>query len=1061
MNKFLKLFIISIFALILVNVQNVEAYLTPDRNYVVQADKSNFFTGLYYSTPKSYGVESVQHENGMPYQKSGNGSYKYNTTRYFIQTEKGLTAIYCLDPNLDGSLQISYSTDAMFMRAESSLEQRSYEAGLIEILNNGFNNVGNNSYTYDGTTISSDDYYYATMLAVRAYAIGFWNFGYGNGANTGTYRQHAAVIGSYGEYWGSRTGILNYPETDENKTAIYDSLNILSEKFNNENDMTTRYANSGLGKAYDNFYFNVPSGAAEKTIMLVARELFYDGVIGAGEYAESQENGEGSGKLEMGTASVSSTYIDPTTEKPNLPEDTQKAPEFYPFEVYKNIIVTIPEDESDTDEDSDTDTETEEENDSYYKVEYRTYLMTASEFGEGKITAFSIDFPENEQAKLNKVDYYVTNEDGVYEKVDTLINLDLSSNPKIKFIMEVQSKIDGLVKFDDCNNSKYTINYSYETKNVGPSGEGAFLGNGNASYQRFALWEAGTDVPFVTINKTYKPAECEVPEEKNCGTIMDVANNCTEFGEGAYGDAINVGSITAPEDIINCVVNGEDDAGNSYTAEGCALDNEKNIYVPETTENLLTDNPYCSISCKEDYEYFKFPGIQETQNGRYFSIGAEIKGTKSCYTDQIDKNQYNQDIEEIINSGKSFEEVKEEVEEATAKLNACSTWEVNFSQSPEIEYEYDSGYFDLIQNDEHKELDLVSQDFETPNTMYCAGALTDEKYNSCNGSSERELKEDVIHYQGQEITLSIYTADYYKYSSTKVMNYTTPKVFYTVMGTGDIIYGQAGDDDTLVNGLPVKVDVPEGMHKFEFNIKNLGSFYDDKNNCTTGRLIDSSPDTESVADVLGVNGYKGDYTCSYEIPEPECVDCEVGGTLNICPNCIVTIGDLYFRVYSSNNFNPNDRELGYNWSYDYDVNDKFGFVMEKANLTLKGENGIEELKEQAYENDPILTVSLTPDMADEIRDYNSNNSYTNSTLVCYDTVSDTGEVYENTQCYSSYLDSLSSDNKHSDNFNFIDSRSPDVEDRISNKNEYFVPFFGEETTIPENSPTSVGGPSWK
>lgn len=129
---------------------------------------------------------------------------------------------------------------------------------------------------------------------------------------------------------------------------------------------------------------------------------------------------------------------------------------------------------------------------------------------------------------------------------------------------------------------------------------------------------------------------CEMFEEKyhsDCAECTTYIGNavCSEndseidITEGYDVDSANCGNINEDRNlnVLQCVINNEDPAGNSYKA---------------TTEGFekVMNNEFCSVWCKEDY-HFVLPGIKETNSGRYFSLQTSIKGAKTCYTSKIDE----------------------------------------------------------------------------------------------------------------------------------------------------------------------------------------------------------------------------------------------------------------------------------------------------------------------------------------------------------------------------------------------------------------------------------------
>jgi len=129
---------------------------------------------------------------------------------------------------------------------------------------------------------------------------------------------------------------------------------------------------------------------------------------------------------------------------------------------------------------------------------------------------------------------------------------------------------------------------------------------------------------------------CEMFEEKyhsDCAECTTYIGNavCSEndseidITEGYDVDTANCGNINEDNNlnVLQCVINNEDPAGNSYKA---------------TTEGFekVMNNEFCSVWCKEDY-HFVLPGIKEANSGRYFSLKTSIEGAKTCYTSKIDE----------------------------------------------------------------------------------------------------------------------------------------------------------------------------------------------------------------------------------------------------------------------------------------------------------------------------------------------------------------------------------------------------------------------------------------
>lgn len=134
----------------------------------------------------------------------------------------------------------------------------------------------------------------------------------------------------------------------------------------------------------------------------------------------------------------------------------------------------------------------------------------------------------------------------------------------------------------------------------------------------------------VKCEVSYTPFEC--CEEKTDTLIVSEA------------DDKNV-SIDGPNNINACFVNKIDSAC-SASDNNCsnveALDQKENSYALAATN----DNKYCTVSCKEDYA-MNMPTAKMVNAGRYFTFRARVEGTKTCYTNTINRDEYNKDMIEI------------------------------------------------------------------------------------------------------------------------------------------------------------------------------------------------------------------------------------------------------------------------------------------------------------------------------------------------------------------------------------------------------------------------------
>ncbi len=161
--------------------------------------------------------------------------------------------------------------------------------------------------------------------------------------------------------------------------------------------------------------------------------------------------------------------------------------------------------------------------------------------------------------------------------------------------------------------------------------------------------ECAIDPDSPACDKMYE--YCDV----TCTTEVSKFDCCDYTGDVAHliveGDNIPV-NIDGPDNPYGCFVKGinSQKEGATNTAsynlpgyekvEGTKDDTEKNTYT-------LTQNKYCVISCKEDYA-MSLPTARLVNAGRYFTFKAEINGTKTCYSNTIDIDQFNIDVNDIV-----------------------------------------------------------------------------------------------------------------------------------------------------------------------------------------------------------------------------------------------------------------------------------------------------------------------------------------------------------------------------------------------------------------------------
>ena len=470
----------------------------------------------------------------------------------------------------------------------------------------------------------------------------------------------------------------------------------------------------------------------------------------------------------------------------------------------------------------------------------------------------------------------------------------------------------------------------------------------------------------------------------------------------------------------------------------------------ETKKCIELSDPYCSSPCRD---------------GNPSSIMSDVKSQQAQAKSDLLKAQgkYEQAIKDIVACGGK-------------NVNAYEGWDMEFPINPIIKYDYEENYMDInkFEDDNYipgslnykdksdvlvitdKDIDSVDVTYKNEKDDLTTGeAFNDRSFVYCTTTS-CTIK-TYQNFPTEELT-------HVEKSIDKELKYETPDVFYTAYPTGNVVYIDDYDKNKdkqveLINGLPVSFETEKGLYEFSFKIDNLGEYYD---TCEGGRLIDIDKTGDSVDDVIDVNDFFGEYVCNYRINCPECdVDGSIDWDLEDCVTCLVDGKlNLLFRPFSNNkgdkdnnSFNPNDRPLGYNWNYKYaDSNTVYGFIGGKANETLfEGDKAIYKIGSEVYKKDPVLTVELTPAVANAIRNYNDKHSnYANDTLTCFD-YTEGGKTYKNIFCYSDQLTEWKE--QYPDNFIFDEARNGK-----DNSKKYWEPYT---KNIDEITEYSIGGPAWK
>ena len=1012
---------------------------------------------------------------------------------------------YCIDPHLQSTNP--YKVDYI-LGASKDKKTNAIGLGVLEIMKYGYSRI--EGAPTISTSLNNSEFYVATSIAVRAFALGVGDQGKGSATNS----ELKAIASAH-----VKAGIDWLNETEYK--SVFSS--------------STKYS------WYDEKYsFNFKSENNGKEIERVAKELFN---IGLAKAAESL-------KGDATTATIEKSAI---SNKNNVYSVTLN---------YKNFDAS--------------------------KGEIKNFKLVCANCAQNGISIGTLKVNE-ENVNFNK--NYLSGSNG---KID------------LSFEATMNSEI--------CKKAEFKITYEFND----PSLEfvGAHLIPGTTNSQNFYVIEKNDGGLKDEI--TGKIDTCK---NNACKTELQTPI-CSENED----DAIAV--IKGPDKIKTCVLDNEDDAGNTYQ------------FTPAAGG---VSNDYCNVFCKEDYAQIKMnPIIKDVKCGGYFKLTSHIEGTKTCYTSgnktdkSIDKEKFEKDIKEAVAkmvdayniysfyaaaastsytherssdshvacsggeegcptckppkedtrwscgsvsksvdlvsktwtfgyydtngkyyanqtkyttrsgetlvadyssgtaadckccscSGSDGKEVDhkslrdsalktlnsaiKEYQRILTDYNNCTTgWTTDFLFKQKLRYYYDENhgkngsnytpYYDLIATDEYKEKQYLTPDGnpEVKTTISVCTGNTDNYYNCVSGNSYVSLSEDELKHSGafkavaytvcdttgcKVVNESVSQARFVKKEVEKKQDYITPTAFYQIAANGKITVngdytGNKVQLEALLNGLPVSTNTVGGG-VFRLMIEDLGEFYDEKEG--TGRLIDFNGDREenSVAYNNGANTFDGNYTCRYESPcKPkdcpnctfECIgdSCEwkqcTGDSCEVaCNGCIINLDELNIihKTISTTNFHAANRTFGYNWITTSNL-ESLKLLNKKAEKTI---TEIEDVNEMVYDktgddSELAFSIKMTPDVINTIKEYNKKHTkdggYINDSLTCYDATID-GQTYKNIYCYSDLIDELV--DKYDDAIT-ANNRLENNESKRKSETEssgYWTLWSGYVY-----NESVLGGPSWK
>ena len=149
------------------------------------------------------------------------------------------------------------------------------------------------------------------------------------------------------------------------------------------------------------------------------------------------------------------------------------------------------------------------------------------------------------------------------------------------------------------------------------------------------------------------------------------------------------------EYLMNHVADTPDDAKLKYCLFNPNNQDKADNSYEMTDQTTVVNNPYCKVSCIEDYE-FKLPNSQYTLSGSYFTLETEVKGTRKCYVngqsvyDGIDKEKFLADLlkasQELTAAQTAYNKAKEGIDSITSEERGCDDTTIYYNEA----YSYQS-----------------------------------------------------------------------------------------------------------------------------------------------------------------------------------------------------------------------------------------------------------------------------------------------------------------------------------------------------------------------------------
>lgn len=284
----------------------------------------------------------------------------------------------------------------------------------------------------------------------------------------------------------------------------------------------------------------------------------------------------------------------------------------------------------------------------YQTIEYKNFTPD----GKAEMKNFQLSCPDcaSSGIKIGNLEYRAS---GGWQSLSSSTNV-LENISSGDGTIELRFSYSKPTNEEDCENANYKITYDYNDTNLDYIGALLVVKN-TKNVQRFYV-----------IQKNENGLTAEIEGTISCGEACK-----TEITEPSC-EGSGEGSIKAPEEIKKCIIQKNDDAGNTY----------------KYTAAVDPNNKYCQVYCKEDYAKIKLdPVIKDVKCGGYFKLTGHLEGKKICYTGgktkdgatngakSIDKDQYIKDIiaaQEKMIEGRSWIEFADKASNTQSSEKYCS-----------------------------------------------------------------------------------------------------------------------------------------------------------------------------------------------------------------------------------------------------------------------------------------------------------------------------------------------------------------------------------------------------